>query len=166
MLFRTHIYLITAHGAFFIEALEPNMQKYLRILKTNFQSQHANKNNKVLVSAGGWLHPEWQVLKTHPFWMAAKGDGKSDGGGCTHKLSKRHSMPVADSRPTSNNLENMLRRVLRVARSPGCEPTKMRASLGGCRDLGVLSRSALVWLWAVAAQTKAKSYAENDIFHY
>lgn len=49
--------------------------KYLRILKTNFQSQHADKNNKV--PARGWLHPRWQVLKTHPFLMAARGDEKS-----------------------------------------------------------------------------------------
>lgn len=46
-----------------------NYAKYLRILKTNFKSQHANKNNKVSQRVAHWLpyqfsEHSWHALKT------------------------------------------------------------------------------------------------------
>jgi len=93
--------------------------KYLRILKTNFKSQHANKNNKVFCQTVRQSDTQtlrgWQVLKmlkTHPFLMVASGAG-------ARKLSKRHSIwRLAFPRRRNNqqvnehNLENMFQRLI------------------------------------------------------
>jgi len=68
----------------------------LRILKSNFKSQHANKNNRLPLSLEGGSLAGTQDA---PLLMAAKGDGCWLMGGCTHKLSKRHSMPALPQHP-------------------------------------------------------------------
>jgi len=93
--------------AHFSKALEPHMQKYLRILKSNFKSQHANKNNRLPV-VGGWLPGRYS--RRTPF-DASQGRWVLADGWVYPQIKQKAldaSTPPA-SRATSNNLENMLR---------------------------------------------------------